>query len=83
MGRRKKIQIEEQEPRTFSVLTGKLWFTDDDEIKVGENMSEIMSGKVLKLEVKEILEGDIYQTWKIVITTDDNIHLLKTSRELK
>ena len=84
MGRRRKVEIEEeQEPRTFSILTGKPWFTDGKKIKVGESMSEIMNGKIMILNVREILEGDIFKTWKIVITTDDNIYLLKTSKELK
>jgi hypothetical protein len=42
-----------------------------------------MKGEISKIEVKEILHGDPWQTWKIVIDQNDNIFLLKTSRELK
>ena len=79
----KKMKIENTDQKTFSDLTNRLWFTDGDKIKIGENMSKIMSGDSQTLDVKEILVGDIYHTWKIVITDDDKIHLLKTSRELK
>lgn len=69
--------------KTFSDLTNKSWFTDGQNIKVGDDFSKIMSGEFLTLEVKEILVGENYQTWKVVITNDDKICLLKTSRELK
>jgi hypothetical protein len=77
----KKTKIENQ--KTFSDLTNKSWFFDEENIKVGDNFPKIMSGESLTLEVKEILEGNPFHTWKIVITTDEKIYLLKTSRELK
>ena len=69
--------------KTFSDLTRKLWFTDGKKIKVGENLPEILSGKFQTLDIKEVLVGDEFQTWKIIITTDDKIHILKSSREMK
>jgi hypothetical protein len=56
---------------------------DGENIKTGDNISKIMSGEFETLEVKELYHGDIYKTWKIVITKDDKIYLLKTSKELK
>lgn len=76
-----KKQNENQ--KTYSDLTNKMWFTDSDKIKIGESMAEILSGKVKIIDVKEILVGETYQTWKIVIDKSDKIYLLKTSRELK
>jgi hypothetical protein len=70
--------------KTFSDFTVKSWFIDkDNNIKVGDNFSKINDGESQTLEVKEILHGNPYTTWKIVITKDDKIYLLKTSRELK
>ncbi|MDR0502005.1 MAG: hypothetical protein LBH16_01660 [Treponema sp.] len=77
----KKTESENQ--KKYSDLTTKMWFTDKDKIKVGESMADILSGKVLIIDVKEILVGENYQTWKIVIDKEDKIYLLKTSRELK
>ena len=76
-----KTKVENQ--KLFSDFTNQSWFREGDNIKVGKDFSKIMSGESQTLEVKEILEGEQYQTWKIVITKDDKIHLLKTSRELK
>ena len=43
----------------------------------------MLTGESLPLEVKEIYNGDHFRTWQIVITKEDKIHLLKTSRELR
>jgi predicted Ser/Thr protein kinase len=72
-----------EEVKTFFDFTVKSWFMDGDNIKTGDNISKIMSGDFQTLEVKEIFHGDIYKTWKIIITKDDKIYLLKTSKELK
>ena len=77
----KKIKNENQ--KTFSDFTNKSWFLDGDNIEVGESFSKIRAGESKKLEVKEILYGDQFSTWQIVITKDEKIYLLKTSRELK
>jgi len=69
--------------KTFSDFSNKSWFKDGDNIKVGESFQKIMSGESELLQVKEILFGNPFQTWNIIITKDDKIHLLKTSRELK
>ena len=76
-----KKKIENQ--KTFSYLTNKSWFKDGDNIKVGENFSKIMNNEFETIEVKEVLFGNQYQTWNIVIDKTDKIHLLKSSRELK
>jgi hypothetical protein len=76
-----KKKIENQ--KTFSDFTNKSWFMDKDNVKVGESISKILAGESQTLEVKDILFGDKFQTWKIVIDKTDKIYLLKTSRELK
>ena len=76
-----KKKIENQ--KTFSDLNNKSWFRDGDNLKVGDNFGKIMAGEFQTLEVKEILFGNEIQTFTIVITKDDKIHLLKSSRELK
>jgi hypothetical protein len=42
-----------------------------------------MAGECETLEVKEMLYGDPWNTWRILITPDSALHLLKTSRELR
>jgi len=72
--------------RHFRIIRRSLGFKFQDEnknIKVGDNISKIMSSECETLEVKEILHGEPYKTWKIVIDNNDKIYLLKTSRELK
>ncbi|MCL2293526.1 MAG: hypothetical protein FWC36_01465 [Spirochaetes bacterium] len=69
--------------KTFSDLTNKSWFQDGNTIKVGDSFQKIISSEFQLLDVKEVLVGDPFSTWKIIITTDDKIHLLKSSRELK
>jgi hypothetical protein len=69
--------------KTFSDLTIKSWFKDGNNIKVGESFQKIVKGECLTLEVKEILYGDPSKTWIIVITKDEKVYLLKSSRELK
>ena len=76
-------KIETQDVKKFLDLTNKSWFPKGNDILFGDNFSSIHEGKFETLEVKEILEGQPYHTWKIVITVEDKVYLLKTSRELK
>ena len=69
--------------KTFSDLTNKSWFKDGDNIKVGDSFPKIMSGDSQTIIVKEVLIGEFFQTWKLIIDKEDKIYLLKTSRELK
>jgi hypothetical protein len=69
--------------KTFTDLTQKSWFADGQKIKIGESLANILSGKVEQIETKEILDGEKSKTWKIAISKDDKIYLLKASRELK
>ena len=78
-----KKKTTDENQKTFSDLTNKTWFRDGTNIKVGNDFSKIMSGEFVILEVKEEFIGELYQTWKVVITNDEKIHLLKTSKELK
>ena len=76
---KKKIENE----KTFLDLTNKSWFKDGENIKVGDNFPKIISGESQSLEVREVLFGNPFQTWIIVIDKEDKIYLLKSSRELK
>jgi len=69
--------------KKFTDLTQKSWFTDGNKIKIGENLSQILSGEMIVIETKEILDGDLSKTWKIVVDKEDKIYLLKSTRELK
>jgi hypothetical protein len=69
--------------KTFTDFTQKSWFVDGQKIKIGENLSNILSGKVEIIDTKEILDGDLSKTWKIVVDKEDKIYLLKTSRKLE
>jgi hypothetical protein len=77
-----KKKIQNENGKTFSDFSNKSWFKDGDNIKVGDNFSEIIAGQFQELDVKEILYGKEFQTWFIVITKDEKINLLKSSREL-
>ena len=81
MNSKKKVQNENV--KTFSDMTNKSWFKDGDNIKVGESFQKIMAGEAETLEVKEILVGNQFQTLIVVITKDEKINILKSSRELK
>ena len=76
-------KIKNKDAKTFSDLTNKSWFKDGDNIKVGDSFPQILAGESQTLDIKEILFGNPFQTWIIVITKDEKIHLLKSSRELK
>jgi len=78
-----KKKIQSENVKTFSDLTNKSWFKDGDNIKVGDSFPKIMNNDFDALEVKEVLFGNQFQTWIVVITKDDKIHILKSSRELK
>ena len=78
-----KKKIEDKNIKKFDDLTIKSWLTDEGSIKVGDSATKIMKGECETLEVKDIFFGEPSNTWRIVITTDDKLHLLKTARELK
>ncbi|MDR2601019.1 MAG: hypothetical protein LBC53_00995, partial [Spirochaetaceae bacterium] len=66
-----KAKEQNENIKTFSDFQVKSWFFDGtNNIKVGDNISKIMSGDCQTLEVKEVLHGDPYKTFRIVITTD-------------
>ena len=76
------METVETENKTFQILTDKLWYTEKDKIKIGESMSDFMSGDLTTLDVKEILVGENFKTWTLVIDNEDNYYLLKTSKKL-
>jgi hypothetical protein len=79
-----KVKTTEENVKMFSDLQPKSWFLDKEKnIKVVDNISDIESGNYLTLQVKELLHGEPYKTFIIVITTDEKVYLLKSSKELK
>ena len=72
-----------EERKTFEDITSKFWFVDEGKIKVSDSASNILKGQCSTLDVKEIYHGKPSNTWRIVMTKDDKIHLLKSARELK
>jgi hypothetical protein len=79
-----KKAIVEEDRKTFDDKTFNSWFVDDDgNIKVGQSLAKIMKGDCETLEVKENYYGGTSNTWRIIITKDDKMILLKSSRELK
>jgi hypothetical protein len=70
--------------KTFSDFSNKSWLIDDENnIRVADKVQKIISGEHETLNIKEILHGNPYQTFKMVFTVDGGVYLLKTSRELK
>jgi hypothetical protein len=79
----KKNSVEENR-KTFEDKTFKSWYVDEDgKVKVGESLVKIMKGDCETLEVKETYYGNPSNTWRIVQTADDKLHLLKSAKELK
>jgi len=76
-------KVKDETKKTYRDFSNKAWFTDGQQIKVGENIANILAGEFQTLNVKELYESDTFKTWKIVITEDNQICLLKTSNELK
>jgi len=70
--------------RHFKDFTNRSWLTETDgkKIKIGDSAAKIMAGDCETVEIREMLYGDP-NTWRIVLTADGNVLLLKTSRELK
>jgi hypothetical protein len=72
------------ERKTFADHSQSSWFMEDEtKIRIGESLNQIMKGKYETLEIKDIIYGTPARTWRIIITPDDKMHLLKTSKELK
>ena len=80
-----KKKVENENVKKFSDFSNKSWLIENggQTINTAESALQLMSGEGLKIEVKEILHGDPWQTWRIIIDRNDKIFLLKTSRELK
>jgi hypothetical protein len=80
-----KKKITDENVKQFSDLSNMSWITENDGkvINVGDTALKLMKGEGQKIEVKEILYSDTWQTWRIVIDQTDKIYLIKTSRELK
>jgi hypothetical protein len=80
----KKTKDTDETVKSFEDYSFKSWFTDGDtKIKVGDDFPSIMKGEAEILEVKETIIGHLHNTFRIVITEDNKIYLLKLSRELK
>jgi hypothetical protein len=69
--------------KTFFDWANKSWVIEDKTIRAGDTALNVMKGECATIEVKDILYGDQYKTWILVIDNADKIYLLKTSKELK
>jgi hypothetical protein len=80
-----KKKLDENNVKKFSDFSNKSWLFENDTqiINVADSALKLMKGETTKIEVKEILYGDPWQTWRIIIDNNDKIYLLKTSKELK
>jgi hypothetical protein len=80
-----KKQAANEDARKFQDAAHRSWLmeTDGKRVKAGDTAGKIMAGECDTLEVKELLYGDPWNTWRILITPDNALHLLKTSRELR
>jgi hypothetical protein len=80
-----KKKIDGENVKKFSDFSNKSWIieTDGNIINVADSALKLMKGEGDKIEVKDILYGDHWQTWRLVIDNSDKLYLLKTSRELK
>jgi hypothetical protein len=79
-----KRTVVDEDRKTFEDKTFNSWFVDDDgNIKVGQSLVKIMKGECDTLEVKETYYGGTSNTWRIIITKDEKMVLLKSSKELK
>jgi hypothetical protein len=68
---------------TFSDWANRSWIIEDKTIKTGDTALKVMKGECETIQIKDILYGDQYRTWILVIDTSEKIYLLKTSKELK
>jgi squalene cyclase len=80
-----KKKLDENNVKKFSDFSNKSWLFENDTqtINVADSALKLMKNEATKIEVKEILYGDPWQTWRIIIDNDDKFYLLKTSKELK
>jgi hypothetical protein len=80
-----KKKLDEDNVKKFSDFSNKSWLFENDTqiINVADSALKLMKGEATKIEVKDILYGDPWQTWRIVIDNNDKFYLLKTSKELK
>ena len=82
--RKEKKENTDENRKTFEDETFSSWYTEDDgNIKIGVSLARIMKGECETISVRDMFYGDKSNTWRIVITTDDKMILLKSSRELK
>jgi hypothetical protein len=79
-----KKQNADENVRKFQDLTNKSWVTETDgkSIKVGDSAAKIMAGDCETVAIREMLYGETANTWRIAISAEGSILLLKTSREL-
>jgi hypothetical protein len=71
--------------KTFFNWANKSWIMENENktIKTGDTALKIMSGECQSIQIKDILYGDQFKTWILIIDNEDKIYLLKTSKELK
>ena len=80
-----KKQADDENVRKFKDMTHRAWVieTDEKHVKIGDTTAKIMAGDCETLEIREMLYGEPFNAWRILVTADGTVHLLKSSRELK
>ena len=80
-----KKQANDENVRKLKDMTHRAWVTETDgkHIKIGDTTAKVMAGACETLEIREMLYGEPFNAWRILVTADGNVHLLKFSKELK
>jgi hypothetical protein len=80
-----KKKLTDENVKKFSDFSNKSWIMENDSnlISIGETALKLMKGESTKIEIKEMYFGDPWQTFKIIVDQNDQLFLVKTSRELK
>jgi len=85
MAKKQTVNADENPVRQFKDFGDKTWISENDgkQIKVGASVAKIISGESETIAITELLHGTPWKTWRIALTADNSIILLKTSREVK
>jgi hypothetical protein len=72
-----------EDVKTFDDFSNQYWYNDGEKIMVGNDFKAIVAGDCQTLIPKEIIYGAPAKTWRLIVTVDDKLHLIKTSKQLK
>jgi hypothetical protein len=85
MAKKQTVNADENPVRQFKDFGDKTWISEKDgkQIKVGASVAKIIAGESEEIAITELLHGTPWKTWRIALTPENSIILLKTSREVK